>query len=229
MQPPMQMEPMAPMQPMEPVALQAPTEPLTFEPMKIGAVGEFIPKGKIVAQSKEQFPDLGDAFGDEPVQKKAGKKGKKGKKGGMVVVSSAPVVKVEEDVDESLPWKGKPSSFFLMNPAKEPSNDPANPMNMEMNDEQWKFIFKYYPEYGSAPYEIITWLYGQVKMQEDMIEMQYAKPVNGGIGAGEDDDYEANNSLDNKYDKGFGPKSQSSKQQQKVQTDKIKEAQLKRL
>lgn len=38
---------------------------------------EFIPKNKMVA-TKEQFPDLDDVFGDEPKQKKGGKK-KKGK------------------------------------------------------------------------------------------------------------------------------------------------------
>ena len=206
MQQPPQMEPMQPMQAPDMTAAQTPIEPLSFEPMKLNTVTEFVPKGKIVASSKEQFPDLADAFGDEPVQKKGGKKGKKGKKTTVTTVTQAQ--KEEEEIDESLPWKGKPSSFFLMYNAKEPTNDPSNPMNLEMNDEQWKFVFKYYPEYGSAPYEIITWLYGQVKGQEDMVEMQYAKPMNGGMNAGDEDFYEPTNSMDNKYDKGFGQKSQ---------------------
>jgi hypothetical protein len=37
-----------------------------------------------------------------------------------------------------------------------------------MNDEQWKFIFKHYPEYGAAPYDMMTWLYAQVFAQEQM-------------------------------------------------------------
>lgn len=73
-----------------------------------GAIKEFIPAGAVV-KTEEQFPDL-DALADEP--KKGGKKGKKGKKGGNV---DAPKPKVVEDpVDETLPWKGKPSSFFTM-------------------------------------------------------------------------------------------------------------------
>lgn len=43
-----------------------------------------------------------------------------------------------------------------------------------MNEDQWKFIFKHYPEYGSAPYDMITWLYAQVKIQEDMMEAQFS-------------------------------------------------------
>lgn len=41
--------------------------------------------------------------------------------------------------------------------------DPANPMNYEMNDEQWNFIFKYYPEYGSGPYDLMVWLFNQAQ------------------------------------------------------------------
>ena len=94
--------------------------PFTFEPMKLTAVSEFIPKGKIALTSKEQFPDLDDAFGeDKPKQKKA----KKDKK--------EPVKKViEEEVeDDSVPWKGKPSSFFLLNMLPGEATDPANPNN----------------------------------------------------------------------------------------------------
>ena len=94
--------------------------PMTFEPMKLTAVPEFFPKGKIILTSKEQFPDLDDAFGeDKPKQKKA----KKDKK--------EPVKKViEEEVeDDSVPWKGKPSSFFLLNMLPGEATDPANPNN----------------------------------------------------------------------------------------------------
>lgn len=30
--------------------------------------------------------------------------------------------------------------------------DPHNPMNLELNDEQWNFIFMHYPEYAASPY-----------------------------------------------------------------------------
>lgn len=86
-----------------------------------------------------------------------------------------------------------------------------------MNDEQWKFIYKHYPDYGLAPYEMMTWLFGQAKIQEDMVAEQYGKPSVGGVTAGGDDDDISG--LDNKYDKAFGPKSQKNKQTQKQQAD----------
>jgi len=36
-----------------------------------------------------------------------------------------------------------------------------NPMNWELNEEQWNFIYKFYPEYGAAPYDLMTWIYAQ--------------------------------------------------------------------
>lgn len=68
----------------------------------------------------------------------------------------------------STPFRGKPSSFFVMNTMSEPPAQPdaSNPNNLEMNDEQWKFIFKHYPEYGAAPYEMMTWLYGMALNNE---------------------------------------------------------------
>ena len=71
---------------------------------------EFIPQGMVV-KTQEQFPDL-DLL-DEPVKSK---KGKKGKKGRAVVVAKEEVKAVteEEVFDESTPWKGRPSTFFVM-------------------------------------------------------------------------------------------------------------------
>ena len=90
---------------------------------------EFVPGGK-VANTKEQFPDLDDDD-DQPKKKKGGKKGKK--KGTV----QPTMVKVEEEVDMSTPFRGKPSSFFVMETAKElPAQpDPSNPNNLEMNEE----------------------------------------------------------------------------------------------
>jgi len=72
------------------------------------------------------------------------------------------MVKVEKPVEESTAWKGKPSSFFIM---KEPETAPVvedsnNPGGLELNDAQWDFIFKFYPEYGAAPHSMMTWLFG---------------------------------------------------------------------
>jgi len=39
--------------------------------------------------------------------------------------------------------------------------DAQNPMNLELNNAQWDFIFKFYPEYGAAPYAMLTWLFSQ--------------------------------------------------------------------
>jgi len=99
----------------------------------------------------------------EPVKKKGGKKGK-GKKGKVVVT---PKIE-EEEVDMSTPYRGKPSKFFVMNPMATAPEQPEanNPMNLEMNPEQWNFVFKHYPEYGSAPYDMMTWLYGMALQNE---------------------------------------------------------------
>jgi len=103
-----------------PTAVAAPTEKKEGEETKTNSfasagfdlsslkTAEFVPKGA-VALTQEQFPDLlGGLDADAPPQKKG--KGKKGK-GGKVAVK--PVV-VEEEVDETTPWKGKKSEFFVM-------------------------------------------------------------------------------------------------------------------
>jgi hypothetical protein len=70
-------------------------------------VKEFIPKG-VVVNTKEQFPDLDALDMDAPMPKKK----KKGKQ------AAEPVkVKVEpkvEEFDETTPWKGRKSEFFVM-------------------------------------------------------------------------------------------------------------------
>ena len=53
-----------------------------------------------------------------------------------------------------------------------PPADPMNPNNFELNPEQWSFMFQYYPEYSGAPFDMMTWLFGQAKAHEDM----YARP-----------------------------------------------------
>ena len=176
---------------------------------------EFIPKGKMVATS-EQFPDF-DALDDDG-PKKGGKKGagKKGKKK-AVVTSSAPTE--DDDVDHSVPWKGKKSNFFEMKQAATPLNDPMNPNNFEMTDEQWNFIFKYYPEHGASPYNMMVWLYGQAYASEE----QYRKPTLGGEAVGGEEDDEQSHEM------GFGKTQQTNKKQNKQSQEAIKEAQAKKL
>ena len=181
--------------------MSAPGEQVVIEPMKLGLgatsfnkeVKSFIPKGKMVTTA-EEFPDLDDAFDEKPKQAAKKKKEKK-------VVKK--VEEVEEECDMSVPWRGKPSSFFVMNQSEKEANE-ANPYGWEMNDEQWKFIFKHYPEYGAAPYDMMTWLYAQVFAQDQMENQIYQKPGMGGEYAGEDE--EESGGMDNKYDKAFGPK-----------------------
>jgi len=97
-----------------------------------------------MANTEEFFPDLDEDEGPK-------KKNKKKK-----VVKPKPVV--EEVVDESTPFKGKPSHFFDMEVSATPLNDPNNPMNYILNDAQWQFVFNYYPMYGAAPYQIMDWV-----------------------------------------------------------------------
>ena len=102
-------------------------------------------------------------IGDEP--KKKGK-GKKGKKGGTVGdVKPKPIV---EEFDESMPWKGRKSEFFVMQQAATQPDfpDPMNPMNYELNDGQWEFIFKFYPEYAGSPYKLMNYFFLFIQAQE---------------------------------------------------------------
>lgn len=117
----------------------------------------FIPKGKMVATDKEEFPDLD--FDDAP--KKA--KGKKGKKGKKIVTTSEP--RREELEDDGTAWKGKTSDFFHMSTSdkEEIVNDEMNEFNFIVTQKQWEFIYKFYPEYGENPYELLTWLYTSAK------------------------------------------------------------------
>lgn len=108
------------------------------------------------------------------------------------------------------PYRGKGSKFFVMHPAAAAPDvpDPVNPMNLEMNPEQWNFIFKHYPEYGTAPYDMMTWLFGMALANEEM----YSKPASGGEIAGDDEPVESSSS---KYD-GFGGKNkQGNKESQR--------------
>jgi len=124
--------------------------------MEALTVKEFIPKG-VVVNTKEQFPDFDD-LDDDPKPKKK----KKGKATGPVKVKVEPK---EEEIDETTPWKGKKSEFFVMAQAATPATapDPNNPMNLELNDDQWNFIFMHYPEYAASPYQMLSWLFTQAQ------------------------------------------------------------------
>ena len=89
---------------------------------------EFIPKGFVV-KTTEQFPDL-DELEDSKPKKKKGKKGKN-------AAEEPPKVKLDDEaVDDSTKWKGKPSSFFIMQQSTEPNTDPMNnPMNFEVDED----------------------------------------------------------------------------------------------
>lgn len=64
-----------------------------------------------VVKTQEKFTDL-DALDDKPSNSKEGKKGKK--KGTVVAAEEKKAIEVEEQYDESTPWKGRPSEFFIM-------------------------------------------------------------------------------------------------------------------
>ena len=176
----------------------------SFKMDSLNEVKEFIPGGTLVKTDTE-FPDLADAFAEEAPKKKG--KGKKGKGGGApakVVV----VKKVEEEVDLTTPWKGKPSTFFVMKAAAEipPVMDPNNPQNQELSDDQWDFIFQYYPEYAQSPYTMMSWIFGQALQNEETqkrLNGLYDKPTNGAQLAGEESSEEEKGS--SKLDRAFNP------------------------
>ena len=101
--------------------------------------------------------------------------------------------------------------------------DPANPGNFEMNEEQWNFVFKYYPEYGAGPYDLMVWLYNQALQSEQQNQSDYGKPsVIGGRGTGQEDEKEDFDSImgskaGQKLDKlGKQGKGQMNKEQQRL-------------
>lgn len=112
------------------------------------------------------------------MESKPGKKSKKNK--GQ---QAAAVNQEKEQEADSTAWKGKPSQFFVMKKIDGPVQDPTNPNNFELNGEQMSFIFLHYPEYSAAPYEMMTWLYGQAKQEED----RYARPKVGGVATAVDE------------------------------------------
>jgi hypothetical protein len=82
-------------------------------------------------------------------------------------------------------------------------------MNLELNDNQWNFIFMYYPEYAGAPYQMLSWLFTQAQQNEQIQAALYAKPSGGDDF---DSDEERSRKRESKYDKGFGlPKTQNKK------------------
>ena len=99
-------------------------------------------------------------------------------------------------------------------------------MNLECSQEQWNFVYKYYPEYGSSPYELITWLFGEARKHEEFIAEQeglYIKPAKGGKKPGDDEDEPV---LDRRYDRGFGP-SNAKNTKKRGKDDDQKKAELK--
>ena len=142
-------------------------EPMKLEPAKFNlggggfnpSAGAFVPKNTFNAHTMDNEPSLADAFGDDTPKKGGKKGGKKGKKKMAVVEQKKDEDELTEE-QKAQPWKGKPSSFFIMQ-QDESKADEQNPMGFEMNDDQWDFIFKHYPEYGASPYEMMTWIYGE--------------------------------------------------------------------
>lgn len=71
-----------------------------------------------------------------------------------------------------------------MTQKEEPSEDPMNPDNYDLNPDQWSFMYLHYPEHCMAPFNMMMWLYQQAKAKEDM----YAPPQRRGQKAGGDGD-----------------------------------------
>ena len=181
-------------------------------------VKEFIPKG-VVVNTKEQFPDFDALDMDAPAPKKK----KKGKQTGPVKVKVEPK---EEEVDETTPWKGKKSEFFVMAQAATPAatDDPVNPMNLELSGDQWNFIFLHYPEYAASPYQMLSWLFTQAQQNEQIQQALYAKPASSGMGEDSEED-DRQRKRESKYDKGFGlPGQKNSKADTRKNDEEKKKA-----
>lgn len=139
---------------------------------------EFIPKDKFVKTAQE-FPDF-DALDDDKPKKK--------KKGQQAPVQQKAAE--EQVVDESTPYKGKPSSFFVMQQDLN-AVTPTNQNGYILNDDQWNFIFLYYPEYSADPSAMMVYLYQEAynkEQAEKVVAEQYKPTKKGGKIAGDEDE-----------------------------------------
>lgn len=94
-----------------------------------------------------------------------------------------------------------------------------------MTDDQWTFLFKFYPEYAAPPNNVNLML--SMYAQAQAHEMQYSKPANSGqVAGGEEDDQENN---ENYGERGFGKSQQKTKKDNKVNQEANEEAKKKRL
>jgi hypothetical protein len=44
---------------------------------------------------------------------------------------------------------------------------PTNPTGYSLNDDQWGFIFQYYPEYAADPTQMMVYLYQEAYNKEE--------------------------------------------------------------
>lgn len=96
---------------------------MSFTNMNASTSTEFVPQG-VMAKTDEQFPDLADAF-SAPSKKKKGP-------------TKADLQKKKEEENANLPTKGKPSSFFFVEPNLDESL-------RKPNQEQSVFMYTHYP------------------------------------------------------------------------------------
>lgn len=104
-----------------------------------------------------------------------------------------------------------------MTQAEGTSEDPANnPENFALSDDQWSFMYRHYPEYCTAPYAMMTWLFGQAQAAEEQEKALYGKPGMGGIRTQNEED-ELEKIFEDPGQGGVGgkPKVQKSKDDEK--------------
>ena len=87
---------------------------------------------------------------------------KKKKANRPVAVEKKPEVNEEELMTA---YKGKPSSFFVMETDASLVSD-ANLFGHYLNADQWSFMLLHYPEYTAAPWDMMVWIYQQAQMKE---------------------------------------------------------------
>ena len=96
-------------------------------------------------------------------------------------------------------------------------------------------IHKYYPEYGSGPFDLMVWLHQQATLSEQQNSADYGKPQLGGRNAGQSEEPEDINEIlaraeKSSANKGFGKatKQLSKTQQAKLDAEK-REAEQERI
>eukprot|EP00347_Sterkiella_histriomuscorum_P006014 403354397 len=127
------------------------------------AISVFVPEKKKIVKTEDAFPVLGTNDNDVQKNKK------------LTIPQKKEDDRPKKEID---PCMGKAQEFFTlvpMNPMFQ-ANPFANPLTL--NEEQYNFMYVYYPEYAPNPVDLFNWLYSQALYNEEQVKYQKIEEEN---------------------------------------------------